>query len=301
MVGAKKRPAGEGTLFLVGTPIGNLEDMTLRGLRILEEADLIACEDTRRTKKLLSHFNIHTPVTSYHEHSGQGKLKELLLRVRSGQKVAVVSDAGMPAISDPGRELVAQAVAEGLHLAVIPGPSALTSALVVSGLPPQPFTFFGFCPRTNKERRKLLQELASIQWTAVFYEAPHRLVETLKDLSQCWPSRPVAVAREITKAFEEVVRGSAEEVYRHFLEHEPRGEITVIVGRADPAEAEKDRSKESPSVLAQALREAQAMAEEGYSLAQAAKASAQKYRLPRRTIYRGLIEKTPPQGGSEEG
>lgn len=359
MAGPGKIPAGGGTLYLVGTPIGNLEDMTLRGLRTLEEVDLIACEDTRRTKKLLSHFNIHTPVTSYHQHSQPGKVEELLARVRSGQKVAVVSDAGMPAISDPGRDLVARAVSEGLYLAVIPGPSALTAALAVSGLAPQPFTFLGFWPRTNKERRRLLEELAHLYWTAVFYEAPHRLVETLKDISQRWPSRPVVVAREMTKVFEEVVRGSAQEVYRHFAEHEPRGEITVLVGGADaprarvpaevgaeagigspaevldlaevpgpagapnpaegplearvpaqaglspqspgPGQPETSQSLTTASALALALEEARALVRSGRSAAQAAKASAQRYDLPRRTIYRLLVEETPAQDGSEEG
>src|SRR5437016_8039479 len=190
----------EPCLYLVATPIGNLEDITLRALRILREVDLIACEDTRHTQKLLNHFEIKTPTQSYHKHNESARAEELVQRIAGGERVALVSDAGMPGISDPGERVVRAAVERGLNVVAIPGPSALISALVASGLPTESFRFLGFLPARSGERRGALETLRMVPETLVFYEAPHRIVEMLGDLATVLGSeRKVVIARELTK------------------------------------------------------------------------------------------------------
>jgi 16S rRNA (cytidine1402-2'-O)-methyltransferase len=228
-----------GTLYVVGTPIGNLEDVTLRALRVLREVGLIAAEDTRTTRKLLSHYDIHTPLTSYHDFSGPGKTRQLLARLAETD-VALVSEAGMPGLSDPGYPLIRAALAAGVAVTTVPGPTALVSALVLSGLPTHTCHYLGFLPRKSGARRKLLGRVAQEPDTLVMYESPHRLLAALGDIELVLGERPVAVARELTKRFEEVVRGPVGEVRQHFAQVAPRGEFTVVVGGAVDAVAPSD-------------------------------------------------------------
>jgi 16S rRNA (cytidine1402-2'-O)-methyltransferase len=218
-----------GTLYLVGTPIGNLEDVTLRALRVLREVSVIAAEDTRTTRKLLSHYDIHTPLTSFHDFSGPGKVRRLLDRL-SEADVALVSEAGMPGLSDPGYPLVRAALDAGLPVTTVPGPTALVSALVISGLPTHSCHYLGFLPRKAGARRRLLERVATEPDTLVMYESPHRLVAALGDIEAVLGARPAAVARELTKHFEEVVRGTVTEAREHFERIAPRGEFTLVIG-----------------------------------------------------------------------
>jgi 16S rRNA (cytidine1402-2'-O)-methyltransferase len=222
--------SGLGTLYLVGTPIGNLEDISLRALRILREVDLIACEDTRQTQKLLNHFQIQTRTTSYHEHNEIQKAPELVRRLEQGACIALVSDSGMPAISDPGFRLVQLAIERQIPVIPVPGPTALVAAVVASGLPAHAFQFLGFVPARRNLRRKFLQELEKYPATSVFFEAPHRITETLSDVLEILGDRPMVVAREITKVHEEFLRGCCSEIL-HSLRTRPRllGEMTVLV------------------------------------------------------------------------
>ena len=217
-----------GTLYIVGTPIGNLEDISLRALRILGEVDLIAAEDTRRTRKLLTRYEINTPLTSYHEHNKLTKLDELLSTLQQ-KDVALVSEAGMPGLSDPGYEIIQAAIAQGIPVAPVPGPSALITALVVSGLPTDSFLYLGFLPRRQKQRRQLLALVARERHTLVAFEAPHRLRASLADLKDVLGDRRVAVARELTKVYEEVWRGSISQALAHFEDNPPRGEFTLVI------------------------------------------------------------------------
>jgi len=219
------------SLYVVGTPIGNLEDITFRALRILKEVSLIASEDTRTTRHLLAHFGIHTPLTSYFEHSRTAKLDYLLQALSSGD-VALVSEAGMPGISDPGYDLIVAAQNAGIPVIPIPGPSAAVTALAVSGLPTDQFHYLGFLPRRGNERRKHLAEAAKETATLVAYEAPHRLNETLCDIITVLGNRRLAVCRELTKLHEEVFRGTAEEARDYFSA--PRGEFTLVIAGAKP-------------------------------------------------------------------
>jgi 16S rRNA (cytidine1402-2'-O)-methyltransferase len=222
------------TLYVIATPIGNLEDVTLRALRILNEVDLILCEDTRVTKRLLSHYGIPTPTMSYHAHTTSSKASKILDLLRDGKNIALVSDAGTPAISDPGSLLVSQVLASGLSVSVvsIPGPSAVTAAISIAGFPVSDFLFLGFLPH-KKGRETLFKEIAASSRTVVFYESPHRILKALSSLVSALPeSRVVAVSRELTKIHEEVVRGSAPQVLAYFKEHpdKVRGEFVVTVG-----------------------------------------------------------------------
>jgi 16S rRNA (cytidine1402-2'-O)-methyltransferase len=218
-----------GTLYLVGTPIGNLEDISLRALRVLREVPLIAAEDTRVTGRLLAHHQIETALVSYHEHSKLSKLESLLAHLQSAD-LALVSDAGMPGLSDPGYELIRAAIEQGVPVVPVPGPSALINALVVSGLPTDGFVYLGFLPRRAAARRQLLAEVRDEKRTLIAFEAPHRLVDTLKDIECTLGERPLAVARELTKLHEEVRRGKPAELLDHFAANPPRGEITLVIG-----------------------------------------------------------------------
>ena len=223
-----------GILYLVATPIGNLEDMTTRALRVLREATLIAAEDTRHTRKLLSHFDIHTPLTSYFEHNKLNKLDSILEALNTGD-VALVSDAGTPGLSDPGYELVRAALGAGYTVTPIPGPSAVVAALVASGLPTDAFVYLGFLPRKDSERNALLESIAPEPRTLVAYESPHRLLQTLADIEAMLGNRPVAVARELTKLHEEIFRGPVRAAYEHFSAKDVLGEITLVIGGAGGA------------------------------------------------------------------
>lgn len=216
-------------LYLVATPIGNLEDMTVRALRILKEVDVIAAEDTRNTKKLCNYFEIDTPLVSYHEHNLEAGGEKLLTYLRDGKSVALVSDAGLPCISDPGADIVDKALAEDFAVVPVPGANAALTALIASGLTPQPFYFFGFLNRNKKERRLQLEKLAKREETILFYEAPHRLKEALKDLHLVFGNRRIVLARELTKKFEEFLRGTIEEAIEWTESNEICGEFVVVV------------------------------------------------------------------------
>ncbi len=220
-----------GTLYLVPTPIGNLEDITLRALRILREVSLIAAEDTRTSHILLKHYDIQTPLTSYHEHNKLTKLDAILNALQSGD-VALISDAGTPAISDPGYELVKAVISAGYRIEALPGANAVLPALTASGLPTDTFLFLGFFPRKTGEQVALLTDIATLKYTLIFYESPNRLTETLSLIHQILGNRVVAVAREISKKFEEFLRGDIEAVSEHFEANPPRGEIVIVVSGA---------------------------------------------------------------------
>ncbi len=222
-----------GLLYLVATPIGNLEDITYRAVRVLREADLIACEDTRQTRKLLDHYDIRKPTTSYHEHNEAERSVELASRLAAGAVIALVSDAGMPLVSDPGYRLVRAAIELDVPVQALPGPSAALTALAASGLPTDSFRFGGFLPSKQGQRAKLLESLAEEQATLIFYEAPHRILEALEAIELALGSRPVVVARELTKIYEEYVRGTAAEVGALLAARDSvRGEITLLIGKA---------------------------------------------------------------------
>ncbi|MCS7206806.1 MAG: 16S rRNA (cytidine(1402)-2'-O)-methyltransferase [Dehalococcoidia bacterium] len=240
-----------GTLYVVATPIGNLEDITLRALRLLREVALIAAEDTRTTRGLLAHYGITTPLVSFHRHNQAQRLPLLLERLRQSD-VALVSEAGTPGVSDPGQALVTAAVQKGFPVVVVPGPSAVTAALAVSGLPADSFLFLGFLPRAPTERRSLLGRCASLPFTLVWFEAPHRLRASLQDALEILGDRPCAIGRELTKLHEEVFRGSLAQALEHFIQ--PRGEFTVVV-RGAPSSPEACWTE---AQVAQALREASA-------------------------------------------
>ena len=215
-----------GALYVVATPIGNLEDITLRAIRVLSEVELIAAEDTRTTRKLLSNYHIRTPLTSYHDHNKRGKLPFLLQTLKE-KDVALVSEAGMPGINDPGYELVLGAIDEGIPVIPVPGPSAVTAALAVSGLPTDQFLYLGFLPRRRNQRKRALLAVSKEMKTLVIFESPHRLRQCLEDLRFVLGERRIAVCRELTKLYEEVFRGTLSESMEHFME--PRGEFTLIV------------------------------------------------------------------------
>ncbi|MDN4495397.1 16S rRNA (cytidine(1402)-2'-O)-methyltransferase [Ureibacillus aquaedulcis] len=227
-------------LYLVGTPIGNLEDMTVRALRILKEVDVIAAEDTRNTKKLCNYFEIQTPLVSYHEHNIEQGGEKLLGYLREGKSVALVSDAGLPCISDPGADIVVKAIEEEFAVVPVPGANAALTALIASGISPQPFYFFGFLNRQKKERRLQLERLAKREETMIFYEAPHRLKETLKDLELVLGNRRIVLARELTKKFEEFLRGTISDALNWVNDNEIRGEFCVILEGNANGEIEKE-------------------------------------------------------------
>lgn len=232
--------ASAATLYLVATPIGNLEDITLRAIRVLKEVDLIACEDTRQTQKLLSHYGITSRTTSYHEHNETDRAAELAKELEHGRSIAVVTDAGMPGISDPGFRLVSLAIAQGFPVVPIPGASAFVAALAAAGLPTDSFRFNGFLPARAGQRRQTLEDIRLSTQTEVFYEAPHRLTETLEDVVELLGSgRPLVVAREITKMYEEFLRGPASEVLDTLnARDQVKGEITLLIGKAGDAGTE---------------------------------------------------------------
>ncbi|MCL5110597.1 MAG: 16S rRNA (cytidine(1402)-2'-O)-methyltransferase [Chloroflexi bacterium] len=270
-----------GTLFVVATPIGNLEDISLRALRVLREAGLVAAEDTRSTKHLLSRYDIHTPVTSYFEHNKLSKLEAILAATREGD-VALVSEAGMPGISDPGYELVRAALERGIPVVPVPGPSAGLAALAVSGLPTDQYVYLGFLPRKGGERRRSLAEVANEPRTLVAYEAPHRLLSSLEDALAALGDRPMAAARELTKLHEEVARGSISEVLAHFRQTEPRGEFTLVfAGRA------REEAASEPEVARARLAELRAAGRSGRA---AVDQVVGETGLPRRQVYRLWLE-----------
>ena len=272
-------------LYVVGTPIGNLEDITLRAVRVLGSVDLIACEDTRQTRKLLDRYGIATPTISYHEHNEAARAEELLAKLQSGLRLALVSDAGTPGIADPGYRLITAAAAHNIAVVPLPGPVALVAALVASGLPVDKFNFRGFLPAKAGQRREALQDVRGSSATEVFYEAPHRIRECLRDVvRELGPERPIVIARELTKVHEEFIRGTAAEVLRQAEDRELRGEITLIIGKAAGA---------APAAARATLRQRfeRLIAEEKLDEKSALKRAAKEAGLSRSEAYRELQRK----------
>ena len=244
-----------GTLYVVATPIGNLEDISYRAVRVLNEADLIACEDTRHTAKLLHHYGIDKPTVSYHEHNEAVRAEELVTKLEQGLTIAQVSDAGMPGISDPGYRVIKLAIERGVQVVPIPGASALIAALAASGLPTDSFQFLGFLPAKSGQRRTTLEMLRHTEHATVVYEAPHRIGETMKDIVELLGAeRPVVLARELTKIHEEFIRGTAAQVLRRVQEHELKGEITLLIGKGATQESQTNK-KDIAQRLAEIMSE----------------------------------------------
>jgi len=277
--------AATGTLFLVGTPIGNLEDITLRALRILKEVDQIACEDTRHTQKLLTHYDIHKPLVSYHEHNEMTRAPQLVVALEQGAKIALVSDAGMPLVSDPGHRLVSLCVRHRIPVVPVPGPSALLAALGASGLPNEEFLFAGFLPQRKGERRRALERLRIEDRTIILYEAPHRIAEAVADAREILGDRQACLAREVTKLHEEFRRGRLSEIAVSLEERPARGEITLLIAPAEPAEP--NQQIESSQSLADRVEELMRQAK--LDRKEALKLAAKERGLTRRDAYDQLV------------
>jgi 16S rRNA (cytidine1402-2'-O)-methyltransferase len=271
-----------GTLYVVSTPIGNLEDVTLRALRVLKQADLIAAEDTRHTARLLHRYEIGTATTSFHEHNERQKLPALVARLKGGASIALVSDAGTPGIRDPGYRLVRAAIDEQIPVEVVPGPSAVLTALVASGLPTDTFTFLGFPPAKAKARAEWLARMAGEPRTVVFFEAPHRIRETLEELARVAGDREVALARELTKVHEEVLRGTAASLLARLPE--PRGEITVLV--APPSPQVPPATVPTDEAISRAFAELATTS--GTGRRGAISALARRYGIPSKEVYAAI-------------
>ena len=272
-----------GKLILVGTPIGNLEDTTPRSLRTLEEADLVACEDARRTRKLLTHFGTKVKnLVVYNEGNERRKAEELVTKIEKGATIALVSDAGMPGLSDPGYRLVKACVDRGLPVEVVPGPTASVSALAVSGLPPGRFVFEGFLPRKKGDRQRRIQELASEPRTIVLFESPHRIVDSLADLLEGLGDRPAALVRELTKIYEDAQRGSLSELLDRAREESPRGEIVLVIGGA----IHESKPSAAPEELAARAR---ALMDEGVDRKAALVQVAREAGVPKREVFDSLL------------
>ena len=274
-----------GRLYLCATPIGNLADITYRAVEMLRTADVIAAEDTRHTRGLLAHYDIHTPMTSYHEHNKEEKGAELIERLCAGENIVCVSDAGLPGIADPGGDLARRAIAAGIPVTPLPGANAALSALICAGLPLDGFTFVGFLPRKEKKRRELLARIAAYPETLIFYEAPHRLRETLAALAAgLGAQRRACAARELTKKFEEFRRTTLGELLAHYREHEPRGEFVLIVAGADENAPAADAAEEMSLTERYAAHIAQ-----GLDKKEAMRRTARELGIARRDVYQALL------------
>lgn len=275
----------KGLLYLVPVPIGNLEDMTVRAIRIMKEADVIAAEDTRNTKKLCNYFEIATQVVSYHEHSSEAAGRKLIERIEAGETVALVSDAGTPCISDPGHDLVLMAIEAGVSVVPLPGANAAVTALIASGIAPQPFFFYGFLSRGKKEKKKELEKLAIIEHTFILYESPHRLKETLILMKEyIGGKRRIVLSRELTKKFEEFLRGTIEEAAAWASESEIRGEFCLIVEGSgeEPAAASEEKWWSGLTIEAHVTHYVE---EQGMNPKEAIKQAAKERDLPKRDVY----------------
>lgn len=273
----------EGAIYVVPTPIGNLEDITIRALNSLKTATVIAAEDTRNTKKLLNHFEISTPLVSYHEHNKHDKTEKLIAQAKAGDTIALVSDAGMPAISDPGFELVQEAIQQDVNVVVLPGANAALSALVGSGLPTEEFYFYGFLPRKKKEKVLAFGRLKNIQASLIFYESPYRVKDTLAVLNELWGNRNIALARELTKRFEEYIRGTVGEVMEWANSHELKGEFVIVVeGSKETSEEEGEDWWHGLSIIEHVN---QYIEREGATSKEAIKQVAADRKQPKRDIY----------------
>ncbi|EXX86132.1 hypothetical protein BG53_06575 [Paenibacillus darwinianus] len=298
--GGRAASMGQGTLFLVGTPIGNLEDMSFRAIRTLREADLIAAEDTRQTRKLLTHFEIATKLVSYHEHNKAASGPELIRLLKEGSSIALVSDAGLPAISDPGADLVRDAAAFDIPVVAIPGPNAALSALIVSGLPTERFQFAGFPPRERKVLLRWLEELKACTETLLFYEAPHRIAKTLRAMLDVWGDRRIALVRELTKRHEETARGTITEALELLELHPPLGEYCLVVHGADPLATRSNGLSETrwweDLTITEHVRHYES---ESGDRKEAMKRAASDREVPKRDIYNAYITEAAEKDESE--
>jgi len=281
----RAHPAG-GCLYLVGTPIGNLEDITLRALRVLKESDQIACEDTRHTQKLLTHYEIHRPLVSYHEHNEMTRAPELIVALEQGAKIALVSDAGTPLVSDPGHRLVSLCLRHHIPVVPIPGPSALLASLSASGLPNEEFLFVGFLPARSGERRRALERLRIEDRTIILYEAPHRVLECVADAREILGDRTACLAREVTKLHEEFRRGKLSELLESLEERPARGEITLLIGSESPSEAraQANSTQSLADRVEELIRQAKLDRKEALKLA------AKERGLTRRAAYDEMVD-----------
>jgi len=273
----------KGRLFLCPTPIGNLEDITLRVLKVLKEVDVIAAEDTRVTKKLLNHYGIKKPLISYHEHNKNSKGEEIIKRLISGEDVALVSDAGTPGISDPGEDLIRAAIRENIDIVPLPGPSAFILALIVSGFSTKRFVFEGFLPKKEKEREKILEELSREKRTIILYESPHRIVKTLREIKDKMGNRNIVLARELTKFYEEIFRGSLEEALAKYQEEEPRGEFVVVIEGIKQEEELKGGA--FFDIKKQALERVEEYIKNGMAKSQAIRRVSKEFNISKNEIY----------------
>ena len=273
-----------GVLYLVATPIGNLEDITLRALRILREADQIAAEDTRHTQKLLTHYQISRPLVSYHEHNEMTRAPELLISLEQGAKIALVSDAGMPLVSDPGHRLVALCLRHHIPVVPVPGPSASLAALAASGLPNEEFLFVGFLPQRSGERRRALERLRIEDRTLILYEAPHRIAECVADAREILGDRPACLAREVTKVHEEFRRGKLSEIEESLRERPAKGEITFLIGAGEAAASGLDSTQGLAERVDELMRQAKLDRKEALKLA------AKERGMTRREAYERVVE-----------
>ena len=277
-----------GTLYLCATPIGNLEDITYRVLRTLREVDVITAEDTRNSIKLLNHFDIHTPMTSYHEYNKIEKAYQLIEQMRQGKKVALITDAGTPGISDPGEDLVRIALEEGITVTSLPGAAACVTALTMSGQATRRFAFEAFLPRDKKERTKVLEELQTETRTIILYEAPHHLISTLEELHEALGNREISICRELTKRHEEVRKTTLEDVLSYYKDHEPRGEYVLVVAGRDRREMEMQAQKAWEEM---SLEEHMAIYEtQGMARKEAMKQVAKDRGISKREVYQALLE-----------
>lgn len=275
-----------GTLYLCGTPIGNLGDMTLRVIELLKECDIIAAEDTRNTLKLLNHFDIQKTLVSYHEHNKFQKGQELIEKLKNGANIALVTDAGMPGISDPGADMVRLCQTEGIPVTAAPGPTAFSTALVLSGLDSRRFIFEGFLPTDKKEKAQVLKSIEKETRTVIFYEAPHRLKTTLKELFESTGDREAACVREITKKFEEVKKGNMSELIEYYNVNEPKGEFVIVIGGADAQELKKEEIAAWESITVE--EHVKKYMVEGMSEKDAMKQAAKDRGITKRDIYAQL-------------
>jgi len=277
-----------GILYICGTPIGNLEDITLRALKILKEVKLIAAEDTRHTKKLLNHYQINTKITSYYEYNKFKKAPYLVEILKNGQDIALVSDAGMPGISDPGYVFINLALKNNIKIIPVPGVSALITALIVSGLPTDKFVFEGFLPRKIKERKRYFKSIENEERTVIFYETPHRLKRALKDMLEIWGDRKIVIARELTKMYEEIIRGKLSQVLTEISTKEIKGEITLIVqGGIKKKGNDTIDFLKNECIMEEYLKK---LKNQGYSNKEIIKITQEKLDIPKNLIYKKLLE-----------
>ena len=277
-----------GKLYLVPTPIGNLKDITLRALEVLENVDLIAAEDTRQSLKLLSHFNIRKTLISYHQHNEQGRSQNIIDQIKEGKNIAIISDAGSPGISDPGSVIVLKCIEQGIEFVVLPGATAITTALVYSGLDTTKFIFRGFLPRENKDRKPIIDDLINRSETLIFYEAPHRLLNTLEFLYENLGNRKISMCRELTKLYEEIIRLTLEEAVEYYKQNSPRGEyVLVIEGKSKEAIDKDARAKWDSLTIEEHIKR---YMDDGISKKDAMKKVAKDRDMPKSEIYKHSLD-----------